>query len=101
VKPPVTDPVAARHETARELRGLAGTVTGPAQVTAAALEHAPEALRAQAVAFRAAAAAFTQAAELLEVQAAAVDQAVTALSTPVHAARWGLSHLAPPGRSSG
>jgi hypothetical protein len=62
----------------------------PAQATAAALERTPEAIRAQAAAFRTAAAAFGQAADLLDVQAAAIEQTVAALTAPIHAAR----HLA-------
>ena len=69
---------------------LVGRVLGPARATAEALDKAPEAMRAQATAFRAAAASFHQAAELLDVQAAAVEQTISALRTPVDLARRGL-----------
>lgn len=62
----------------------------PAQATADALDKAPDALRMQATAFRAAAASFNQAADLLEVQAGAIEQAISALKLPVHFAQRGL-----------
>jgi hypothetical protein len=55
----------------------------PAQATVEALDNAPAALRAQATAFRAAATSFSQAAELLDLQAAAVEQTLAALRAPV------------------
>ena len=62
----------------------------PALATAEALDKAPAAMRAQAAAFRTAAASFHQAADLLDVQAAAVDQTIGALQAPVDLARRGL-----------
>jgi hypothetical protein len=73
----------------------------PAQATADALGHAPEAMRAQAAAFRAAAASFTQVADLLDVEAAAVDQTLSILKTPVQAAQWGLGRLPGGGAAGG
>jgi len=69
---------------------LVNRAIAPARATAEALEKAPAAMRAQAAAFRAAAASFTQAGELLEVQAAAVEQTIAALLAPVHMAQRGL-----------
>jgi hypothetical protein len=74
---------------------LMGRAIAPARATAEALDKAPAAMRAQAAAFRAAAASFTQAGELLEVQAAAVEQTITALMAPVHVAQWGLGQRPP------
>jgi hypothetical protein len=62
---------------------LVRRAVAPAQATVEALDNAPAALRAQATAFRAAATSFTQAAELLDLQAAAIEQTLTALRAPV------------------
>ena len=48
-------------------------------------------MRGQAPAFRAAAASFTQVDDLLDVQAAALDQTLAALKAPVNLARRGLT----------
>jgi hypothetical protein len=55
----------------------------PAQAAAEALERAPAAMHAQAAAFRAAAASFTQAAELMEIQAAALEQTLAIMRAPI------------------
>ncbi len=62
----------------------------PAQAVTEALDKAPDAMRAQAAAFRAAAVSFSQAADLLEVQATAVEQTIGALKAPVQLAQRGL-----------
>jgi hypothetical protein len=59
----------------------------PARATVEALDKAPDAMRAQAAAFRAAATSFGQAADLLEVQATAVEQTIGALKAPVELTR--------------
>ena len=62
---------------------LVKRAVAPAQATVEALDNAPAALRAQATAFRAAAASFSQAADLLDLQAAAVEQTLAAVRAPV------------------
>lgn len=69
----------------------------PALATAEALDKTPDAMRAQAAAFRAAAASFAQAADLLDVQAAAVEQTIGALKAPVKLAQRGRGKRREPG----
>lgn len=69
---------------------LARRALAPAVAISEALEKAPDAMRAQAAAFRAAATSFDQAADLLEVQATAVEQSIKALKAPAELARRGL-----------
>jgi hypothetical protein len=68
-------------------RQLVQQALAPARATAEALEKAPDGMRAQAAAFRAVARSFDQAAELLEVQAATLQQTVAMLTAPVDIAR--------------
>ena len=62
----------------------------PAEVTLKALDGAPDAMRAQAGAFRAAATSFSQAADLLELQATALEQTLGAVRAPVDLVARGL-----------
>jgi hypothetical protein len=94
--PELPDVLGTWSETTRQLRGLADAVSGQAAhvpAMLAALERTPEALRAQATAFRTASMAFAQAAEVLDVQATAMEQAFAAVTAPVHVAQRGIERL--------
>ena len=75
---------------------LARRALAPARATVEALNKAPDTMRAQAGAFRTAAAAFQQAAELLDLQAAAIEESIRAITAPLDVARHGLGRRSDP-----